>query len=116
VLHYLGTRTSPATRIANLARVAITAPADRRPVFPAESTSWLIMIDAGDEDRFASSLAGATDSVVVWAPEAPYERDEFPRLKAAVRRFYAPEARFGELEVWGRKASSPDPPGYGGTQ
>jgi hypothetical protein len=52
----------------------------------------------------------------VWAPEAPYERDEFPRLKAAVRRFYTPEARFGELEVWRRKASSPDPPGYGGTQ
>ena len=116
VLHYLRTRTSPATRIANLARVAITAPADRRPVFPAESTSWLIMIDAGDEDRFATSLAGATDSVVVWAPEAPYERDEFPRLKAAVRRFYAPEARFGQLEIWRRKASSPDPPGYGGTQ
>jgi hypothetical protein len=97
-------------------RVAITGPANRLPVFPAESTSWLIMIDASDEGLFASTLVQAADSVVVWAPDAPYERDEFPRLKEAVRQFYEPDVRFGLIEIWKRKVSMPSPSEDGGSK
>jgi hypothetical protein len=113
VLLYLKGRTSPRTRIANILRdcPALTGPAARLPVFPAESIAWLA-VDPGDEPDFLAALENAGDeTLVVWAPSEE-KLDPGLRLAAAVRhlapavrRHYEPMARFGEIEVWRRKGA-----------
>jgi hypothetical protein len=111
VLGYLRTRTSPTTRVANLVHVvpALNGPSGRLTPLPAESLAWLaVKPDAlGD---FARALESAPpDSVVVWAPRKEaigdlYTHfDEVERLAPVIRRYYAPAAQFGALEVWTRK-------------
>jgi hypothetical protein len=111
VLLYLKDETSPRMRIANILRdcPALTGPAARLPVFPAESIAWLA-VNPGDEPDFLEALEDADDrTLVVWAP-AEEKLDSSLRLAAAVRhlapavrRHYEPMARFGEIEVWRRK-------------
>ena len=113
VLTYLRDETSPRTRIANVLRdcPALTGPAARLPVFPAESIAWLA-VRPGDEADFLAALEDAgEDTIVVWVPS---EEDLDPGLRLAaavrhlapaVRRHYEPMARFGEIEVWRRKAA-----------
>ena len=113
LLTYLRDETSPRMRIANVLRdcPALTGPAARLPVFPAESIAWLA-VRPGDGAEFFTSLEDAgEDSLVVWAP-AEEELDPCLRLAAAVRqlapavrRHYEPMARFGEIEVWRRKGA-----------
>jgi hypothetical protein len=113
VLLYLKGETSPWTRIANVLRdcPALTGPAARLPVFPAESIAWLA-VNPGDEPDFLAALENAGDqTLVVWAPSEE-KLDPGLRLAAAVqhlaptvRQYYEPMARFGEIEVWRRKAT-----------
>jgi hypothetical protein len=112
VLTYLRDETSPRTRIANVLRdcPALTGPAARLPVFPAESIAWLA-VKPGDEADFLTALEDAgEDTVVVWVPsEAKLDPDlrlaaAVQHLAPAVRRHYEPMTKFGEIEVWRRKA------------
>ena len=118
LLTYLRDETSPRTRIANVLRdcPALTGPAARLPVFPAESIAWLA-VKPDDEADFLAALEDAgEDTIVVWVPS---EEDLDPDLRLAdavrhlapaVRRHYEPMARFGEIEVWRRKAAKPSGP------
>ncbi len=63
VLTYLREETSPRTRIANVLRDlprALTGPAARLPVFPAQSIAWLA-VKPGDEADFLSALEDADE-------------------------------------------------------
>ena len=121
LLGYIRGATAPGTRVANLLKgVAVTGPTARLPALPAESVTWLFMVDPGDEGRFARFLERASDSVVVWAPgeDGADSPDRFAELARAVRLRYQPEARFGAIEVWrrvpgvegGRHSYGPSPP------
>ena len=113
LLLYLRGETSPRTRIANILRdcPALTGPAARLPVFPAESIAWLA-VNPGDEPDFLAALESAgDDTLVVWAPsEENLDPDlrlaaAVQHLAPAVRRHYEPMTRFGEIEVWRRKGA-----------
>jgi hypothetical protein len=113
VLIYLRCETSPGTRVANLLRdcPALTGPAARLPVLPAQSLAWLV-VKPDDEGAFIASVEDAGEgTLVVWAP-AEENRESGLRLAATVRhlapvvrRYYEPMARFGEIEVWRRKGA-----------
>jgi hypothetical protein len=118
VLTYLRSETTPRTRIANILRdcPALTGPAARLPVFPAESIAWLAVSPVEEPDFLAALEDAGEGTLVVWAPEE--ERlDPGLRLAAAVRhlapavrRHYEPLARFGAIEVWRRKKRPDDSP------
>jgi hypothetical protein len=119
MLHYLRTEVSPRTRVANMVFLhAVTGPTGRLPAFPAESISWVHLVNKRDEGRFARAMERTQDAVAVLdaSPQGLRDFDEFPRLKAALFRFYRPEARFGPLAVWrhirpsGSPGSLQDPP------
>jgi hypothetical protein len=118
VIQYLRTRTPPHTRVANLLRepAAITGPAARPSVFPAESLVWLVMVRPDDLERFLSALEGASNSVVVWVPGELRSAGKRRRFEPLVRRLYEPQARFGEIEVWRRKPDSDQPGVPGGNR
>jgi hypothetical protein len=115
VLAYLRTATRPETRVANALYgvPAITGPTGRLSAFPAESLAWLVTVKRGDpaeERAFVGALERTPDSVVVWAPRE-FRRDrevKLQRLEAAIRQYYEPAARFGDIEVWRRKQNADD--------
>jgi hypothetical protein len=109
VLDYLKAHTRPETKVANALKgdPAIVSMVDRPSVFPAEGTTWLRMVNPGDEPVFADALEACRDSVAVWDPEGkigPDAKFKIERVAAVIRRHYEPEARFGDIEVWRRKA------------
>jgi hypothetical protein len=111
-LAYLRRVVPPDLHVANVLRgtAAITGPLNRRPVFPAESVAWLIVVAPRDETEFARALERDEQSVVVWDPEPVnvnprIHRVAFPKLEAVIRRRYEPEAQFGAIAIWRRKAS-----------
>ncbi len=87
----------------------MTGPAGRLPAFPAESVTWLFVVQPKDEDRFANAPAQAHDSIVVWSPletEQMYSVPaRFPRLASVIRELYEPATSFGAIEVWRRRAA-----------
>jgi len=111
LLKYVRESTGPETVVANLFRrlplSPVNGPTGRPSPFRAESGicwMWLVRMDLDEE--FARQLGAAgPDSVVVWEPGVKDvdPRLLLPKLIEAVRRDYAPEARFGTLEVWRRK-------------
>jgi hypothetical protein len=109
MLAFLRSELARGTRVANgLMGVAVTGPTGRLPAFPAESATWLFVVQPKDEDRFITALHDARDSVVVWAP-AETEMfhslpARFPRLANEIRALYEPAAGFGAIEVWRRRA------------
>jgi hypothetical protein len=111
LLVYLREHVGPQTRVANalLGAPAVTGPAGRLPAFPAESIAWLFMVAPEDERAFARYLEAAEDSVVIWAPSELgfntrlQKRFELRWIEPVIRRHYAPEARFGVIEIWRRK-------------
>ena len=109
-------RTDPGVRVANLLKaVAVTAPSGRLPSLPAESVTWLRVVNPGDEGAFVDALGRAdARSLVVWAPAVDSQdvAVALPELDRAVRRLYEPEARFGAVEVWKRKGVSPPAPAH----
>jgi len=110
VLAYLRAHTSHTTRVANALKhdTAIPGAVGRLPAFSAESITWLRLVNPSDETRFVSTLEQANDSVVVWAPSEAKsaEQPSAPSVFAAIERLYDPEARFGLIEVWRRKATT----------
>jgi hypothetical protein len=64
-------------------------------------------------DRESKELAAADDAIVVWDPSFKEFREKQPVLVKTIETYYAPEARFGLIEVWRRKAKTarPDVPG-----
>ena len=108
VLIYLRDHTKPTTKIASALKgdPAIVSEVARSSAFPAESITWLKMVDRRDEPAFVESIGRATDSVVLWTPGAFRENSPFqvPQIEAAIRRLYEFETRFGLIEVWRRRA------------
>ena len=108
-LNYLQPVASRMTKIANALKgdPALVGILGGFSAFPAENIAWLRMVDRDHEARFASSLEGEPDSVVVWSPGDPGPDPTFKidRIESTIRRFYEPEARFGVIEVWRRKES-----------
>jgi hypothetical protein len=106
-LLYLRNRTRPTTRVANVLKgvPAIASEIDRPSAFPAESITWLLMVNRDDEASFVESLEKSPDSVVVWAPGevGPVPGFRVDRLEATIRRLYEFETRFGVIEVWRRR-------------
>lgn len=114
LLKYLREATSEGTKVANCLKEvpAIAGPTGRLPAFPAESVAWLIVVREDDEEKFAEALRRSQDSVVVWAPsekEMP-RAPKLPKLTAAIEELYEPRARFGVIEVWGRRPSKTSGP------
>jgi len=110
MVEYLKRQTAPDTRLANILKgdPAVTSPAARHSVFPAESMAWLRMLCPEQEGDFAKDLEQTPNSVVVWIPDeiGPDPEFKIDQLTAVVRRLYEPEARFGEIEVWRRKGTA----------
>ncbi|WP_165072882.1 hypothetical protein [Paludisphaera rhizosphaerae] len=114
LLRYIRESTGPETVVANIFRrlplSPVNGPTGRPSPFRADSGicwMWLVRMDLDEE--FARQLeASGPDSIVVWEPSVKRvdHRLELPKLIEAVRRDYAPEARFGTLEVWRRKPST----------
>jgi hypothetical protein len=108
LLEYLRKKSSPTTRVATFLRVlpfpTLNGPSGRLTPFPAAGGfHHLYLVDPGMEDQYAEALEKAADSLVVWYPNAkatiaPSLR--YPRLVKLIRRFYRPEVRFGNMEVW----------------
>jgi hypothetical protein len=107
-LDYLRAHTAPGTKVANALKwdPAVVSMIDRPSAFPAESITWLRMVNPDEEEAFARALEGCGDSVVVWDPDriGPDPKFKLERLTAAIRRHYRPEARFGDIAVWRRMA------------
>jgi hypothetical protein len=106
-LDYIETQTPADMHVASLLfGVAVTGPTGRLSALPAESATWLDMVDPGDEQRFAQALEYSANSIVVWAPgdpAPPHVRQLFP----LVVRLYSPAATFGPIEVWRRTRARP---------
>lgn len=107
VVDYLKRETGPDTRVANVLKgdSALTGPCGRLPAFPAESITWLRMVNPTDEPRFARELADARDSVVVWVPgePGPFPPQPLAFITPVIEQHYEPAAKFGVIEVWRRK-------------
>lgn len=109
-LAYLRDRTGPRTRVGAFFRnypfPTVNAPVGRLPLFPSPGgVLWLRFAAPGLEAPFAEALEQADDAVVVWTPGVkPEHRLQLPGLEEIVRNRYEPEARFGRIEIWRKKA------------
>jgi hypothetical protein len=108
-LDYLRRTTSPDTQIANVLRQtplpSLNGPVGRLSPFRVESgIGWMWVIDMDLDAQFAESLVRTPNSIAVWSPDETKvdPRLSLPRLRAVIRQFYRPEARFGSIEVWRR--------------
>jgi hypothetical protein len=113
-LAYLRTQTRADTPVANLLHVvpALNGSSGRPTPLPAESLAWL-GVKPDDEPAFARALERApANTLVVWTPEKGEFADhwshfpEVERLAPLIRRDYEPIARFGDVQVWRRKAEA----------
>lgn len=108
LLAYLRQQVPAHTRVANALKgvPAVAGPTGHCSAFPAESIAWLYMVKHDDEAKFARALEETPDSVVVWAPsEQAIERNfTLELLRPVIVHHYEPAARFGDIEVWRRKA------------
>ncbi|AGA25062.1 hypothetical protein [Singulisphaera acidiphila] len=107
LIDHLKHRTTPETRVANVLKgdPAITSPAARHSVFPAESMAWLRMLCPEQQEDFAKILAQTENAVVVWIPGeiGPDPKFNLDTLVAVIREHYRPDVKFGAIEVWKRK-------------
>ncbi len=87
---------------------SLNGPTGRLSPFRAEGgICWLSWVRIGVDSEFARQLLDATDAVVVWEPGQDHI-DPAMRLEstvAVIREYFEPEARFGHIEVWRRKAA-----------
>jgi hypothetical protein len=107
LLSYLRRSTPPSARVANFLRVipypTVNGPAGRMSTFPAAGgIMHLSLVDPALELKYIASLVATPHSYVVWVPneKSVDRRLRYPRIVAAIRMFYEPEARFGIIEVW----------------
>ena len=115
LLAYLRETYPPRTRVANFLRTypfpTVNGPTGHMNTFPAAGgIVHLCSVDPGMEDQYREALERTPDSIVVWIPGEQIidPRLKLPRLVQAIERWYHPEARFGDLEVWSR--GHPDSP------
>ena len=113
-IDYLRRTTDASTRVANLLRnvpfPAINGPVGRVSPLTAEGAiPYLYTIDAGIETEFAQALERApVGTVVVWDPSRPAftTRLDLELVAAVVRKQYRPEAQFGIIEIWRKRAEA----------
>jgi hypothetical protein len=109
MLQYLRDFPSKGARIANVLKEypAVVGLMDRLPAFPAESITWLGMVNPSDQACFAKALEDQPDSLVVWSPgeAGPDPSFKIDLIESTIRRLYEHDARFGAIEVWRRKGS-----------
>ncbi len=110
-LAYLRGATEPETRIVTVIRNApyltFNGPVGRITPLPADTgVLWIWQVDPSMEEAFVTAMRNSRDSVVVWVPGETSARPglQLPIIAAAIPRFYRPEARFGLIEVWRRRA------------
>lgn len=122
VLAYLRTHTGPRTYVANFFRShpfpTVNAPTGRLPAFPSPAgILWLRHAAPGLEAEFVDALERPRDVVVVWSPNVSPSRRALglESLERSIRRNYVPEATFGNIEVWRRKAADATPARADGT-
>lgn len=114
LLAYLRQGTTPETRVATVLRnvpfPAVNGAVGRISPLPAESgVIWLWSVDPKLEGAFVAAVdAMPAGSVAVWSPDESTFAEELrlDALRAAIRRGFRPEARFGAFEVW-RKPGPP---------
>jgi hypothetical protein len=113
LLAYLRTSIPRQTRVANFLRAhpypTVNGPTAHLSTFPAAAgILFLSAIDPGREEAFIEALEHTPDSVVVWVPGEIFvdPRLRLPRMVQAIRKWYRPLARFGNLEVWAHAARS----------
>jgi hypothetical protein len=90
----------------------LNGPIGRMSPFLAESgICWMTWVDIDLDPEFAEQLERADDSVAVWVPSRNgFEpRMQYEKVRAVIRKYYEPAARFGPMEVWNRKPSIRDP-------
>jgi hypothetical protein len=110
-LAYLRGATLPETRIVTVIRNApyltFNGPVGRMTPLPADTgVLWIWQVDPGMEDAFVTAMRNSRDSVVVWVPGETSARPglQLPIIAAAIPRLYRPEAQFGRIEIWRRRA------------
>jgi hypothetical protein len=104
--------TDPEAPVANLLKyqLAVNGAAGRVSPFRNESgLLWLTQVGKEESD-YVGELMDDPRTLVVWSPglEGPDPGFEFPEVERAVRERFEPVARFGGLEVWGRKGAGSD--------
>jgi hypothetical protein len=112
LLDYVRTRTAPDTLVANalVGIPAITGPVARFTAFP---TAHLAFPEIAPEleVHYIIALEKPANLIVIWAPSEREFTNQFnfrmDRLAEVIERLYEPEARFGAIEVWKRKAIGP---------
>lgn len=118
---YLREKTGPETFVANALRgapvPALNGPVGRISPWAAEggANNFNILGDPLDKEN-AQALDVPGDAVVVWSPgelgpDPVVKPPAGVLLERAIRALYAPEAKFGNIEVWRRKppAAKPSP-------
>src|SRR5262249_51882455 len=118
LLAYLRDSIPPGTRVANFLRAhpypTVNGPTAHLNTFPAAGgILYLAAVDPGMEKEYIEALEHTLDSVVVWVPGESFvdRRLKLPRMVRAIRKWYRPQARFGNLEVWRHEASLDGQPG-----
>jgi hypothetical protein len=116
LLDYLRKTTRPETMIANVLHrypyESRNGPTGRLSPFMAESgVCWMTWVDIDLDPEFAASLEKAENSVAVWLPDqVAYEPNmRYERVRAVIRKYYEPTAKFKDIEVWRRKAATHGP-------
>jgi hypothetical protein len=112
LLKYIRETTAPTTIVANVLKnppfPSTNGAVGRRSPFRVESgVPWMWVVAEDLDETFAGELERlGCDSIVVWSPDETEDQAGLPlrRLTAVILDRYAPEARFGTIEVWRRKS------------
>jgi hypothetical protein len=116
MLKYVREKTGPKTIVANVLKnppfPSVNGATGRRSPFRVDSgVPWMWVAAEDLDESFARELQRVgRDSIVVWSPQEDNELHllRLRRLTSVIMDRYAPEARFGSLEVWRRKCSTPE--------
>jgi hypothetical protein len=111
LLKYIRENTAPTTIVANALKnlpfPSANGAVGRRSPFRVESgIPWMWVVAEDLDQAFASELEQlGCDSIVLFSPDETEGHASLPlgRLTAVILDRYAPEARFGNIEVWRRK-------------
>jgi hypothetical protein len=108
-------QTSADTLVANALNTfpyeSINGPAGRLSPFLAESgVCWMTQVHLDLDSEFADALIRSRNSIVVWKPARIDEEGAVPlhRVASVIREYFEPETRFGDYEIWRRKAMRSD--------
>jgi hypothetical protein len=96
----------PGVQVANLMAgpVAINGDSGRRTPLPAESIMWILVVGRRDDAKFLRAIRETRDTVVVWQPLESSLTEVLAQFEPILREHYQLQAKFGLVEVWGRKS------------